>query len=72
MSLRVRKQISSRIFDIFEISSLLNEAERIDEEKQRERKTLTKSLVIDTESLVRVLDKLVDGKGSVVRFDNSV
>lgn len=33
---------------------------------------IVESLVIDTEGLVRVLDQLVDGEGSVVRLDNGV
>ena len=33
---------------------------------------IVEGLVIDAEGLVRVLDELVDGEGSVVRLDDSV
>ena len=33
---------------------------------------IVQSFVVDTEGLVRVLDKLVDGEGSVVRLNNGV
>jgi hypothetical protein len=41
-------------------------------ELQGSETDVVKSLVIDTESLVRVLDKLVNGEGGVVGLDNGV
>jgi hypothetical protein len=41
-------------------------------ELQGSETDIVKGLVIDTEGLVRVLDKLVDGEGSVVWLDNGV
>lgn len=33
---------------------------------------IVQSLVVDTESLIRVLDQLVNGEGGVVRLDNGI
>jgi hypothetical protein len=41
-------------------------------ELQGSETDIVKSLVIDTEGLVRVLDKLVDGEGSVVWLNDGV
>ena len=41
-------------------------------ELQGSETDVVKSLVIDTEGLVRVLDKLVDGESGVVWLDDSV